>query len=96
MAGEGSSGVVGESSKTPRPRKIALIAYKYLAEVVGAAKISDIRTEELQLMDADKSWNVVLSYDIVGDFPFDKRREYKEFKIDDATEKVIYMKIKKV
>lgn len=78
------------------PKEIVRTAYRYLSEIASAQKISEVRIEELEQIEDDKFWNVVLSYDAVGEFPFDKKREYKEFKIDAKSGDVIYMKIKKI
>ena len=80
------------------PSNIVQAAYKYLAEVTKGQKISEVRVEELEpaVEGKKKFWNVVLSYDAVGDFPFEKKREYKEFRIDDENGLVVSMKIKKV
>ena len=84
-------------SKTPQ--EIVNAAYKYMSEVMQAqaGKISNPRVEELEpKQEGDqKIWNVVLSYDVSGDFPFDKTREYKQFRVDDEGV-VLDMKIKKV
>jgi len=83
-------------SKTPQ--EIVNAAYKYMLEVmsVQASKVSNPRVEELVPIGADKkTWNVVLSYDIVGDFAFDKTREYKQFTVNDEAV-VLDMKIKKI
>jgi len=81
------------------PQEIVNAAYKYMQEVMQAqiSKISNPRVEELTSADegAKKIWNVVLSYDIVGDFAFDKTREYKQFRVDDDGV-VLDMKIKKI
>ena len=80
------------------PREITLAAYNYLMGVIPPTqKISDIRVEEITSKGegGKKLWNVILSYDATGEFVFEKKREYKEFKIDD-TGKVISMTIKKI
>ena len=78
------------------PKDVVIAAYQYLLEVTGSTgKFENIRLEELEQNQADKSWKVVLSYDAVGEFPFDRKREYKEFSID-AEKNVLSMKIKKV
>lgn len=81
------------------PQEIVNAAYKYMSEVMAAqaGKISNPRVEELERKDEEgkKIWNVVLSYDVSGDFPFDKTREYKQFRVDDEGV-VLDMKIKKV
>ena len=80
------------------PREVVIAAYNYLAAVLPPTqKISDVRVEELQpvkgVAEIDKMWwKVVLSYDNLGEFPFDKKREYKEFKVVDEDGKVEYMK----
>jgi len=76
------------------PREIVLAAVHYLADVTPPTqKIGDVRVEEVQPIESEKDfWKVVLSYDNMGDFPFDKKREYKEFKVSDKDGKVIYMK----
>lgn len=80
---------------TKTPKEVVMAAFRYLADVVPPTqKISDVRVEEVQPKEESKAtfWKVVLSYDNVGDFPFDKKREYKEFKVDDKDARVIYMK----
>ncbi|MGD1003655.1 MAG: hypothetical protein ABR884_03730 [Minisyncoccia bacterium] len=81
------------------PQEIVNAAYKYMADVMQAqaGKISNPRVEELEPKQEDgkKIWNVVLSYDIVGDFAFDKTREYKQFRVD-TDGVVLDMKIKKI
>jgi len=88
-----------KEKKTVSPQEIVNAAYKYMVEVmqVQASKISNARVEELVPVDKEgaKFWNVVLSYDIVGDFAFEKTREYKQFTVD-MEGKVLEMKIKKV
>lgn len=82
-------------SKTPR--EIVLAAYKYLADITPPSqKISEVRIEEFvpSGKGVGKKWMVVLSYDNIGEFPFDKKREYKEFEITNEGV-VISMKDKK-
>lgn len=79
------------------PRDIVMRVISYLAEVTPPTqKVSEMRLEELEPVDEGKYWKVVLSYDITGDYPFDKKREYKEFKSDATTGEVQSMKIMKV
>lgn len=75
-------------------KEIVLSSFHYLADVIPPTqKISDVRVEEVQPMTTEEGfWKVVLSYDNIGDFPFDKKREYKEFKVSDKDGKVAYMK----
>lgn len=77
------------------PKEIVIGAFNYLKEVSpNTEKITEVRIEELEHNEG--MWTVVLSYDVVGDFPFEKERQYKEFKVDDSTGSVMSMKIKKV
>lgn len=78
------------------PKDAVMRAYKYLDSVTPNQKIENVRIEELEPMEEGEFWSVVLSYDVRGDFTFDRKREYKEFKIDATTGDVIYMKIRKV
>lgn len=76
------------------PREIVNAAFNYLVEVTPATqKISDVRIEEIQPFkeDAKDFWKVVLSFDNVGELPFDRKREYKEFKVQDDPIHVIKM-----
>jgi hypothetical protein len=80
---------------TKTAKEIVMAAFHYLADVTPPTqKISDVRVEEVQPLDEEGSqfWKVVLSYDNVGEFPFDRKREYKEFKVDDANVRVMYMR----
>jgi len=81
------------------PQEIVNAAYTYMLQVMQlqAGKISNPRVEELVPTEAEgiKMWNVVLSYDIIGDFAFDKTREYKQFSVNDDAN-VLDMKIKKI
>ncbi len=79
------------------PREIVQKAFDYLANITPPTqKISEVRVEELQPFQpftegGENFWKVVLSFDNVGQYPFDKKREYKEFKVSEEGE-VIYMK----
>ena len=76
------------------PREIVNATFTYLVGVVPATqKISDVRIEEIQPhKEGTKDfWKVVLSFDNVGELPFDRKREYKEFKIEDEPIRVISM-----
>lgn len=81
------------------PQEIVRAAYKYMSDVMQtqAGKISNPRVEELEPKqeEGEKIWSVVLSYDVMGDFPFEKTREYKQFRVD-ANAVVLDMKIKKI
>ena len=83
------------------PQEIVRAAYTYMTDIMGpqANKVSNARVEELEQQkteeDGKKIWSVVIGYDIMGDFPFEKTREYKQFRVD-AEGVVLDMKIKKV
>ncbi len=80
---------------TKTPKDVVLAAFHYLADVTPPTqKIAEVRVEAIQPLDESGKtiWRVVLSYDNVGEFPFDKKREYKEFRIDDSDARVIEMK----
>jgi hypothetical protein len=79
---------------TQTPRDIVLAAFNYLAEVTPPTqKIAEVRVEAIQPPVAPKTyWTIVLSYDNAGEFPFDKKREYKQFLVDDTDKRVIEMK----
>ncbi len=80
---------------TKSPKDVVLAAFHYLAEVIPPTqKIAEVRVEAIQpLTESSKIiWRLVLSYDNVGDFPFDKKREYKEFRVDDFDARVLEMK----
>lgn len=69
-------------------------AYEYL---MGASpnsnRFSNFRLEEIQL-DDKKDYLITLSYEMAGEFGFDKQREFKDFKVEkDGT--VLWMKIRK-
>lgn len=76
------------------PREIVNAAVSYLVEITPATqKISDVRIEEIQPFKEDTKdfWKVVLSFDNIGELPFDRKREYKEFKVQDDPIHVIKM-----
>lgn len=76
------------------PREIVLAAYNYLANIAPPSqKISEVRIEEVVPMTGVNSdtWRVVLSYDNIGDDPFARKREYKEFKVTDVDARVLSM-----
>ena len=76
------------------PQEIVKIAYDYMISVVGASTIKNARVEELEKIEEDKFYRVVLSYETIGQFPFESKKEYKEFKIDAEDGTVDYMKIR--
>ncbi len=77
------------------PKEVVLAAFHYLADIIPPTqKITDVRVEAIQPVTKDQKtiWKLVLSYDNVGDFPFDKKREYKQFEVDDTDGRVLEMK----
>ncbi len=76
------------------PKDIVLAAFHYLANITPPTqKISEVRIEEVvPTIDEPNFWKVILSYDNIGDFPFDRSREFKEFKVSDTDGSVVYMK----
>lgn len=83
--------------------KIVRAAYDYLIKVLLASgtpveKLSNFRVEEFSLSSQSKSksiYKVTLSYEVVGEFAFDKKREYKDFEVDNEGA-VTSMKIRNI
>lgn len=82
------------------PIKVAInSAYLYLRKTLEASgitleKVSGFRVEEAEKNEAG-NYKITLSYELIGDFPFDRRRELKDFEIGTDGE-VISMKIRKI
>ena len=76
------------------PKEIVEVAYNYLISVTSGKGIANPRVEEIEQIEENKFWRVVLSYEAIGQFPFENKKEYKEFKINAEDGTVIYMKIK--
>lgn len=75
-------------------KDVVLAAYHYLADVTPPSqKISEVRIEEVKPYEDNGKdfWSVILSFDNIGDFPFDKKREYKVFRVQDTDGKVLSM-----
>ena len=71
------------------------LAFEYLMRVsANAERYQHYRVEEVQTDEHD-DYLVTLSYDFVGEFPFDRKREYKDFKVE-KTGNVVWMKIRKI
>lgn len=71
------------------------IAYEYLMTVSqDAVRYSNFRVEEVKL-NSENNFLITLSYEYTGEFPFDKKREYKDFTINQDKE-VISMTMRKV
>lgn len=75
------------------PKDVVKKATDHLASVVlDTSKVANLRVEEI--FRENGHWIVTLSYDAIGEYAFDRKREYKEFKIIDTSGAVEYMKIK--
>ena len=61
--------------KRLEPRQVVMAAYQYLQSILTQQRISEPRIEELEPFD-DKNnfWTVVLSYDALGELPFEKKQ----------------------
>lgn len=70
-------------------------AYEYLLKVSpNASKFTNFRVEEIS-NDKQGDYLLTLSYEVVGEFGFDKTKEYKDFKVTKEGT-VESMKIRKV
>ena len=74
-------------------------AYDYLlkalsASKVGSEKLANFRVEESGLNEKG-NFKITLSYEVTGEFPFDRQREFKDFEVD-SKDVVLSMKIRKV
>jgi hypothetical protein len=101
MAGKNGNAPKAEvlEEKKLTPQQAVNAAFNYLISVLpggGSSSIRNVRIEELERVEEEQFWQVVLSYDAVGDFAFEAKREYKEFRVDAKTGNVLWMKIKKI
>lgn len=70
-------------------------AFEYLQKVsTNTERFSNFRVEELQL-DEKNNHLVTLSYEFTGEFPFEKKREFKDFVVDQDG-KILSMKIRNI
>lgn len=77
------------------PAAAVKAAFNYLKSVSpDVDKFSNFRVEEI-LRDKALSYIITLGYDVAGEFGFDRKRAYKEFKVA-PDGNVEWMKIKKV
>ncbi|MDP3778602.1 MAG: hypothetical protein Q8R30_00960 [bacterium] len=81
---------------TEESAKVVRASYDYLMRVLlasgtSADKLSNFRVEELSMDETVGHYKVTLSYEVTGDFQFDKKREYKDF---DVTSEGIVMSMK--
>ncbi len=75
-------------------------AYSYLRSALAAGgtptdKILNVRVEEASKL-MDGKFKITLSYDVIGEFAFDRKREYKDFSIDDNATTVLAMTIRTI
>ena len=81
---------------TETAKKAVQSAYQYLLQIsAGTVVLANFRVEEVNL-DSAKRFLITLSYDIQGEFAFEKKREYKEFQVSSDGETVLSMKIRKI
>lgn len=70
-------------------------AFEYLMAVSQeSGRFSNFRVEEVKL-NAETDFLITLSYEITGEFPFDRTKEYKDFVVD-QNGKVLSMTIRRV
>ncbi len=73
-------------------------AAEYYAALYSQEAAANVRLEEVELSEDGQYWLITLSYPRPGIEALfgDGKREYKQFKIEASTGKVISMKIRKV
>lgn len=70
-------------------------AYQYLLKVSpDASRFGNFKLEEIS-PDEPGDFLITLSYEIAGDFGFDKKKEYKDFKVQ-KDGSVAWMKIRTI
>ena len=80
----------------PVTRTAVKTAFNYLKTVSpNFGDFSNFRLEEITTGKIG-DFSITLSYDTKGEFTFDKKREYKDFKVDKTGENVLSMKIRKI
>lgn len=80
-------------------KEAAQRASEYYAALYSQEAAANVRLEEVELSDDDQYWLITLSYPRPGLealFGDNGKREYKQFKIEASTGKVLSMKIRKV
>jgi len=71
-------------------------AYEYLVKISpNASRFGNLRLEEIQTDEAG-DYLLTLSYEVAGDFGFDKQKELKDFKVAKEGGTVVWMKIRKI
>jgi hypothetical protein len=75
-------------------------AYDYLRQAQSASgitsdKVTSFRVEEAG-KDDDGTFRITLSYEVIGDFPFDRKKEFKDFVLSSDGTTVISMKIRTI
>ena len=69
-------------------------AYEYLVKISpNASRFGNLRLEEIQTDEAG-DYLLTLSYEVAGDFGFDKQKELKDFKFPPANDRVIRKLVK--
>jgi hypothetical protein len=77
------------------PQAAVRIALEYLRSVSpNASKFNNFRVEEIK-KDENNDFLLTLSYEVQGDFGFDKEKEFKDFKVTKSGT-VEWMKIRKI
>lgn len=70
-------------------------AYEYLVGVSpNSTTFTNFRLEEIST-DQDGNFLITLSYELAGEFGFDRKKEYKDFQVDKEN-RVVSMKIRNV
>lgn len=80
-------------------KEAALRASEYFASLYSPELAANVRLEEVEMSDDGDFWLITLSYPRTGldaIMGSSGNREYKQFKIEAGTGKVISMKIRKV
>ena len=84
-------------------QKSITAAYEYLRTTLATAgvradQISNVRVEEAEVNEKG-NYKITLSYEVVGQFAFERQREFKDFEVDPKTTPtptVVSMKIRKI
>jgi hypothetical protein len=81
--------------KPIEPAAAVKAAFEYLTKISpNATKFTSFRVEEMET-NKEGGYTLTLSYEITGEFGFDKTKEYKQFKVTNEGT-VEWMKIRKV
>ena len=83
------------TTQTISPETAVKAALDYLVKVSpDSDRLSKFNVEEIK-KDQERNYIITISYEIQGEFTFDRRREYKDFKIakDGTVEEMTIRKI---